>query len=145
MIEEKRKISTAEAEAAPYLEVVIPAYEKNSHPFSHGKNPEIYTESGLKKVAKSDTNRTDWFLKRLCTIWDIIEAPVPFYFLTADGALRSLDAGCVGFLVHKPEPLLELHLSAEGFISSVSPTPKAIELSKPMMRSLRQTMQPSRK
>ena len=144
-MKEKRRITTSEAEAAPLLEVVIPDYHEDSHPFSSGKNPEIYTEVGLKKVAKSDTNRTDWFLKRLCTIWDIIEAPVPFYFLTADGTLRSLDAGCVGFLVHKAQPLLELHLGASGFISSVSPTPKAIELSQPMMKNLRQAMRPSMK
>ncbi|TQE92964.1 MAG: hypothetical protein FKY71_18610 [Spiribacter salinus] len=139
---EKRKITTDEVETAPILEVMIPDYDGASHPFSFGKNPEIYTEIGLKKVAKSDTNRTDWFLKRLCTVWDIIEAPVPFYFFAANGELRSLDAGCVGYLVHKPEPLLELKLGNKGFISSVSPTSKALELSEPMMMSLRQKMTP---
>jgi len=127
------------------LRINIPSFDGASHPFSKGKIPEIYTLEGLKKVSKSDTNRTDWFLKRLCTIWEIVDGPVPFYFRTNNGDLRSLDAGCVGYLVNSKPPRLTVKIGPNGFISSVEPTEAALTLSRPLMQRLRPEMEALRK
>jgi hypothetical protein len=138
---DKRSLGAGEIEQATVLQIIIPSFAGASHPFSVGRVPEIYTAEGLKKIKKSDTARTDWFLKRLCTIREIIGGPVPFYFRTANGELRSLDAGCIGYLVSSAPARLKLNFDPQGFISSVEPTEAAMELSWPQVLRLRPEME----
>lgn len=118
----KRAVMQDEIDRAELLPIRIPSSAHNSDPISFGSRPEFYGLDDLKKVAIKKHARTDEFEKRLMGIWWIIgERPVPFIFRTADGELRSLDAGCLGFLVNqwKPEILAE---EKDGVILAVEPT-----------------------
>jgi len=72
-------------------------------------------------VAISKHARTDEFEKRLVGIWWVMGGqPVPYIFRTVDGVLRSLDAGCLGFLLNRWKPEVEV-LEDNGFVTAVFP------------------------
>lgn len=95
--------STAELDEVEVLPVLIPEFD-GKHPFSRGQQIDIYTLDALKKRSKAHTSRNDFFEKWLYGIWLNIDRPVPYAFRTSDGNIRSLDAGCLGFLLHGRQP-----------------------------------------
>jgi HNH endonuclease len=100
-----RILSKLELEGLETLPIRIPDYE-GSHPFSSGISIEAYGLEELKKKSVTKQARTDWFEKRLFAIWREIGKPVPYAFRTADGTIRSMDAGCLGFLFNRTQPEL---------------------------------------
>ncbi|MBB3982842.1 hypothetical protein GGR44_002522 [Sphingobium fontiphilum] len=117
---DKRKATAAEVTDAPTLAISLPKSAHASDPISWGTTPEIYSSAGLKKVAIDKHARTDEFEKRLMGIWWATgEAPVPFFFKTRDGTLRSLDAGCVGFLLNRWRPEIEAIEAADMIVAVI--------------------------
>lgn len=116
----KRKATDKELLEAPTLPVIIPASAHKSDPISHG-TPDLYLEEDFRKVATIKQPRTDEFEKRLVGLWWRTGEPVPFVFKTADGAIRSLDAGCIGFLLNRPKPEISVIKDGQGYVTAVIP------------------------
>ena len=118
----KRAATENEIKAAPTLPIDLPPSTHASNPISRGAKPELYRVADLKKAATRKQARTDEFEKRLIGIWWLgaLEA-VPFIFRTNDGTLRSLDAGCVGFLMNRAEPECELITNEAGYVVGIVP------------------------
>jgi hypothetical protein len=110
--------NTAEFER---LAVSIPSYP-GSHPYSRSARPKFYRQAELGDTAEGDTNRTRFFEKVLVGIFWKINRAVPYAFFTESGETRSLDAGCVKFLLNRPQPRLKLICNAAGAIIAVEPT-----------------------
>lgn len=123
-----RFLSEAERREAPRLPITLPDFPDPSPPFSIGERTELYTPEALKKVAATDTTRTDRFIKLVYAISHKIGGPVPFAFYTADGRYHSLDAGCVGYCVNENHPRLSVATGNDGFIVSVMPTARCAEI-----------------
>lgn len=129
-----------EKERLPTLPIQIPAsaeaypsssgkQKKESPPFSGGNGIEKYTIEALRNRSDSKNLRTDFFEKTFLGIWlSNNKQPVPYAFRTYDGSARSLDAGCLGFLLHgrKPPELIP-ECDADGIIVAVSPAPNLIK------------------
>lgn len=121
-----RAISKAEADAAPELPIRIPIYPKPSSPFSKGRFPLLYRPAELGNVIENNQSRTIWFFKRLCAIQRIIENDIPYYFIESNGELRSLDAGCLGYLRSTPVKTIDFGLGTEGEIVTVRITSEVL-------------------
>lgn len=133
----KRFATSQEIDAAPRLEIMLPQSAHPSDPFSSGSKPELYSEADLKKVAVTKHARTDEFEKRLIAIWWATgERPVPFVFRTNDGSLRSLDAGCVGFLLNRWKPDCTVVLGNDGMVVAVAPNASMVERYAPIKSRL---------
>ena len=129
----KRKATNEEIAAAPVLAVALPKSTHPSDPFSWGDVPELYTVDGLKKVAVTKHLRIDEFEKRVIAIWWASgEASVPFIFRTADGTIRSLDAGCVGFLVNRWQTDCDVVEDASGYVTAIVPTQSMVSRYEPI-------------
>jgi hypothetical protein len=78
----------------------------------------------LKKKSVTKHARTNWFERILFAIWREIDSkPVPFAFRTADGVIRSMDAGCLGFLLNRAQPELVVQRNPDTEeIVAVEPT-----------------------
>jgi hypothetical protein len=100
-----RILSKIELEGLERLPIRIPDYE-GSHPFSSGTSIEAYGLEEMKKKSVTKHARTVWFEKRLFAIWRETGKPVPYAFRTADGTIRSMDAGCLGLLFNRTRPKL---------------------------------------
>lgn len=117
----RRQISVEELTAIPQINIALPPSKHPSDPFSHGVKPDLYGADDLKKVAIEKHARTDEFEKRLMGIWWALnEEPVPYVFRTQDGTIRSLDAGCVGFLLNRWRPEIEA-IEVKGVVNAVRP------------------------
>lgn len=103
------------------LPISIPHYP-GSHPFSRSTNPRFYRYDELGDTAKGDTSRTRFFEEVLVGIYWTLGRAVPYAFETKNGEARSLDAGCVKFLLNRQQPLLELVCDPNGVIAAVKPT-----------------------
>ena len=103
----------------PKLDVSIPEFAGH-HPFSKGGKPKFYRPEDLKDFAEGNTLRTNFFEKYLVALAWKLNGPVPYAFLTADNHVRSLDAGCLGFLAHRNPPYIEFTLGHDGVIAGVS-------------------------
>ncbi len=109
---------SAEITALPVLLVYIP--EANSL-FRISPRPTKYRVSDLKKTEiGGSTPRTREFERELLRIWQETQDAIPFAFKTADGVVRSLDAGCLGFLASRNPPAIEFELK-DGYIDKVFP------------------------
>lgn len=118
----KRFADSRQLESAPTLAVSIPPSAHLSDPISLGTRPELYREMDLKKVAVQKHARTDEFEKRLIGIWWLMgEKSVPFIFRTCDGVIRSLDAGCLGFLLNRKDQECSVVTDNDGYVVSVIP------------------------
>jgi HNH endonuclease len=102
--------SRSELDALEKLPVTIPEYQprdrvragRPSQPFSSGQTIEKYTRATLLKKTKRNRERTNFFEETLYGVWGAIgRRLVPYAFREANGALRSLDAGCLGSLVNR--------------------------------------------
>jgi hypothetical protein len=140
----KRKMSTSEIEALTRLDVCIPEWPGgDSPPFSRG-TPELYKPDDLKKKQDGNqTNRTDWFLKRLIGLSLRLGGPVPYAFTTANGELRSMDAGCLGFLWHERVPRIRFVLDNAGFVTHAALVEGACDVYLPLFKKFEGLVTPS--
>ncbi|MBB4199723.1 hypothetical protein CCR94_17220 [Rhodoblastus sphagnicola] len=99
--------------------------KKVSQPFSKSSH-QRYRVSDLKYPGEGNTPRTDFFEKHLTAIYWVCGTPVPYVFKTIDGATRSLDAGCLSFMLHQGNKI-DLILDADGYIAAVRPLPKLLD------------------
>jgi hypothetical protein len=125
----------------PKLDLTIPDFN-GSHPFSQGERPEFYTPEKLKNFHPGKNTRTHFFEKYLTAIYWTLDAPVPYAFRTGNGAIRSLDAGCLGFLAHREPPEIEFGLDANGDIATVRPTAKLLARYTPLRERLLRDITP---
>lgn len=124
-----KSLTAAEKEALPTLDHAIPncGQKGNTHPFNVGQRVFKYHPDELSKAA-SDSPRTDWFAKHIYVIWKETGAPVPYAFRTRDGTIRSLDAGCLGHLLKRHPPEIEIAAyDVEGRIAAVRPSASLAE------------------
>lgn len=105
----------------PKLDVSIPEFSGH-HPFSKGEMPKLYRPADLMDFAPGKTLRTSFFEKYLVALAWKLDGPVPYAFRTADNQVRSLDAGCLGFLAHRNPPHIEFNIGPDGIITGVLPT-----------------------
>jgi hypothetical protein len=105
----------------PALDIAIPAWPGKSPPFSQSINPKPHRPETLGDYDRGDTPRTQFFEKYLVAMHLALSGPVPYAFRTADGAVRSLDAGCLGFLFHRSPPEVTFTLDSDGYIAGVTP------------------------
>ena len=138
----KRFATAAELDAAPILPVALPMSEHKSDPISWGSKPEVYLEADLKKIATMKHARTDEFEKRLIAIWWKTATPVPFIFKTIDGTPRSLDAGCIGFLLNHFPPDCDPITDADGYVVAVRPRSQMEDRYQPIRQRLLALVEP---
>jgi hypothetical protein len=131
-IEELERVSTywrgatsrsaiAQGHELERLSIMIPEYP-GSHPFSRSTNPKFYRRDELGDTAFGDTNRTRFFEKVLAGLYWSLGRAVPYAFITKSGEVRSLDAGCVKFLLNRQPPQIRLVCDPVGAIIAVEPT-----------------------
>jgi hypothetical protein len=138
----KRLMTAGEIEALQTLDVAIPTGDDASNPISCGI-PELYASSELKKKLKGDqTGRTDRFTKLLIGLRLRLKGPVPYAFKTPDGAVRSLDAGCLGFLHHSKSQQISFICNADGKITHVDLVDGAFASLEPIHGKLEKTVTP---
>lgn len=124
------ELTSKELKALPVLDVQIPEMKEKdgkraTHVFNIGETPKKYTLEGLKKKTKKEKSRNDFFEKIFLGIWlSTDRRPVPYAFRTEhDQMVRSLDAGCLGFLMNRSNPLLEVsELDDFGYVKALSPS-----------------------
>ncbi|MER9428787.1 HNH endonuclease [Mesorhizobium sp. M0408] len=115
------------ADEFPRLDVTIPEWQEPSHPFSRGQDPEFYTPETLRDTALGRTGRTSFFEQIFAGLYWKLEAPVPYAFITSDGAVRSMDAGCIKFLANRGSGEIEFQLGPNRVILAASPGPVLLE------------------
>lgn len=104
----------------------VPEWSSPSSPFSK-KTHDFYRPEDLKASAQGKTPRTAFFEENLVLFARELDGRVPFKFITPSGDVRSLDRGCLRFLMNRPEPELELELDANRYIVAVRPRPMLVE------------------
>ncbi|UPK04558.1 HNH endonuclease [Bradyrhizobium sp. 170] len=116
---ERHNLRGRNIEALPFR---IPEYPGISHPISRGM-PKFYRPESLKDTVEGKTDRTNVFEKIVVGLYLRLGRAVPYAFFTIDGEIRSLDAGCMKFLLNRPKPEIELLTDAAGEITAVRPLP----------------------
>lgn len=119
----------------PLLPIIIPEFP-GSHPFSRGRNPRYYSPKELRDQGIGKTARTDFFEKYIAGIYWALEGAVPYAFRTADGTVRSLDAGCLKYLLNRSPEDLTFSCNPEGKIVSVAPSARLLDLYQPIRERL---------
>ena len=109
------------------LFVVVPEIPKGAsfefHPISRSRDPVRYKPNELRDTGEARTDWLTFFEEILVGIYWKYDQPVPFVFRTADGVVRSLDAGCIKWLLNRKPSELKLHCDQSGVIEAVTPTP----------------------
>ncbi|RWK85303.1 MAG: HNH endonuclease [Mesorhizobium sp.] len=126
----------------PALDVIIPEWDEPSHPFSRGQTPKLYTPATLGDHALGKTKRTDFFEKVFAGLYWKLNGPVPYAFLTKDGNVRSMDAGCIKFLDNRGPGHIEFHLDPNGFIVAATPGEKLLSTLEPIRARLIEQVSP---
>ena len=103
----------------------IPEYSGASHPISRG-TPKFYKPEALRDWGKGQTLRTEFFERILVSMFLRLGRSVPYAFHTIDGEIRSLDAGCLKFLLNRSVPEIAVICNDMGEIDSVAPLPMLI-------------------
>ncbi len=107
------------------LFVVIPGVPQDAsfefHPISRSQRPDRYKPSQLRDTGEAPTAWLTFFEKILVGLYWKYGQPVPFVFRTANGAIRSLDAGCIKWLLNRKPPEIQLHCDPAGVIDAVTP------------------------
>lgn len=109
------------------LFVVIPEVPEHTsfkfHPISRSQKPDRYKPSDLRDSGEAQTAWLKFFEEILVGLyWKHDDKPVPFVFRTADGSVRSLDAGCIKWLLNRKPPEVGLHCDKAGIIEGVTPS-----------------------
>jgi hypothetical protein len=109
------------------LFVVIPEVPQDAsfkfHPISRSQKPDRYKPNDLRDSGDAQTPWLKFFEEILVGLYWKYDQPVPFLFRTADGTVRSLDAGCIKWLLNRNPPEVGLHCNPAGVIEGVTPTP----------------------
>lgn len=113
-----RKMSSEERKALRMLPISLPRSAFPSDPFSKSSHM-LYRPAELGISSSGRMERTAEFRDRLLGIFAVCGQPIPYAFKTADGAIRSLDAGCLGMLTRGDEPILTPECYADGHIRAV--------------------------
>ena len=122
------------------LFVVIPEVPQGAsfkfHPISRSQNPDRYKPSDLRDTGEAQTPWLQFFERILVGLyWKLDQQPVPFLFRTADGTVRSLDAGCIKWLLNRTPSEVSLHCDTAGVIEAVTPSPALSVVTKLTERS----------
>ena len=130
-------MSNSGSDAYPALPLAIPELPKilregfspdmldpfyRHHPISRGPKPRHYRPEDLRDQGEARTPWVEFFEKTLVGLYWEIGGNVPYAFVTLDGRVRSLDAGCLKFLRNRKPPEVLFHLDAGGYIAKVEPT-----------------------
>jgi hypothetical protein len=111
----------------PLLFIQIPEVPQGAsfefHPISRSENPKRYRLQDLRDTGTAQTEWVKFFEEILLGIFWKCGEPVPYVFRTADGTVRSLDAGCIKWLLNRNPKEVELHFDGAGIIDAVAPTP----------------------
>lgn len=91
------------------------------HPICRDKNPQRHKPHELSDSGEARTDRTELFEKLLVGMFWKREKPVPYAFRTANGEVRSLDAGCLKWLENRSPKEVSFHLDSRGYIEAVTP------------------------
>jgi hypothetical protein len=109
------------------LFLVIPEVPQDAsfhfHPISLSQHPDRYKPDALRDTGEAQTDWLAFFEKILVGIYWKYDEPVPFAFRTADGTVRSLDAGCLKWLLNRKPPEVSFHCDRAGLIEAVTPSP----------------------
>jgi hypothetical protein len=109
------------------LFVVIPEVPEDAsfefHPISRSQRPDRYKLDALRDTGEAQTAWLAFFEKILVGLYWKYEEQVPFVFRTADGTVRSLDAGCIKWLYNRRPSEVILHYDRAGIIDAVTPSP----------------------
>jgi hypothetical protein len=109
------------------LFVVIPEVPLDAsfhfHPISHSQHTDRYKPDALRDTGEAQTAWLVFFEKILVGLYWKYDEPVPFVFRTADGTVRSLDAGCLKWLLNRKPSEISLHCDRAGVIEAVTPSP----------------------
>lgn len=92
------------------------------HPFSVSQAPKLYKPEDLTDSGTAPTQWLGFFEEIFMGIFWKYNEPVPYVFKTANGAVRSLDAGCVKWLMNRRPPEISLILASKRIIEAVRPT-----------------------
>lgn len=106
------------------------------HVISRGQHPDFYRPDDLRDKGEGKTAWVDTFEKNLVALFWATGEPVPFVFRTPDGTIRSLDAGCIKMLLNRRPPDVEIECDRDGFIDSVRPSQRLLDLYAPMQAML---------
>jgi hypothetical protein len=122
----KPTVSEIAGRAIETLPFRIPEYAGASHPISRG-TPKFYKPDALKDSGEGRTPRTGFFERILVGIFLRLGRSVPYAFNTIEGEIRSLDAGCLKFLLNRPIPEITIECNRAGEIASVTPVAALME------------------
>lgn len=129
-------MSNSGSDAYPALPLVIPELPKilregfspdmldpfyRHHPISRGQRPRRYRPEELRDQGEARTPWLNFFETVLVGLYWEIGGNVPYAFVTLDGGVRSLDAGCLKFLWNRKPPEVIFHLDVGGYIAEVEP------------------------
>lgn len=108
------------------LFVVIPEVPEDAsfkfHPISRSQKPDRYKPSDLRDSGEAQTPWLKFFEEILVGLYWKYDRPVPFVFRTADGTVRSLDAGCIKWLLNRKPAEVGLRCDQAGVIEGVTPS-----------------------
>ena len=94
----------------------MPVGQYKHHPLSKGQNPVFYRLQDLKDHGQARTAWVTLFEEYLIGLFWKLGKPVPYAFRIYNGSIRSLDAGCLKFLLNRMPPEISLDFDQEGFI-----------------------------
>ena len=112
-----RNIGGRPIETLPFR---IPEYPHPSHPISRGA-PKFHKLEALSDWGEGKTPRTEFFERILVGMFLRLGRAVPYAFDTIDGEIRSLDAGCIKFLLNRRVPEIAVSCNSAGEVASVTP------------------------
>ncbi|HLG79473.1 MAG TPA: hypothetical protein VKY22_00535 [Bradyrhizobium sp.] len=114
------------SESLELLFVVIPELPPESgfihHPISRSGNPRFYRPAELTDTGEARTEWLQFFEEIFVGLFWKLGRPVPFAFRTANGHVRSLDAGCLRWLANRKPPAVNFILE-QGLIKAAAPSP----------------------
>lgn len=112
------------------LFIMIPEVPKGAsfefHPISISQQPKRYRPEDLGDTGTAETPWLLFFEEILMGIYWKTGKPVPYVFKTANGKIRSLDAGCIKWMLNRRPPELKIVLDEDRFIVAVIPSPEMI-------------------
>jgi len=110
-------------ETLPFL---VPEYPFPSHPISRGV-PKFYRLQELSDKVEGRTRRTEFFERTIVGMFLRLGRAVPYAFYSSNGEIRSLDAGCIKFLLNRSSPEIEVTCNSEGAVVSITPLSSLID------------------
>jgi len=110
-------------ETLPFL---VPEYPLPSHPISRGV-PKFYRLQDLSDKVEGRTPRTEFFEQTIVGMFLRLGRAVPYAFYPSSGEIRSLDAGCIKFLLNRSRPEIEVTCASDGTIVGITPLPSLVD------------------